>query len=287
MRRVALLSVLLCACGLTVRGSAEIDGGTTEPAEGGTTDSAIDGGVVEEASVEAEAGPACLVEVTDDFNVKAFDPAKWITTRDAENGLYPLPYFTDRPQVMMLDPTKTNARGGLWYVQNLPFDAFDVELDVNVVCQGNCGDGLAVFFLEKATANMLNGAQAGAALGAPSNLDGAAVSVDLTENAGLGDGDSPAVQILELDKTKVPAQHPWVNATSAQILTIKNATHRLAISMRNKTATVKLDGAQVVTGTMNRLPAEGTFGFGAASGGYTSGIYLGDLRAKFYRCNAP
>jgi hypothetical protein len=285
MRSSFALPLLLCACGLTARGSAALDGGEadTETVDAGTSlDAASD------AAIDVEAGPDCTAVVVEDmFSTAQFDPAKWIATRNTANVDSPKPYFTDRPLLSMLDATALNARGGLWYTAPVPFTGFEVDLDVDMVCSGSCGDGLAVNFLDTATAAQLDDAQTGDTLGVPSKLSGAAVSVDLAKNAAIGDGDSPAVQILDVDATKVPGQYPWTVAVSPQMSTIKNTSHRLSLSGRNQQLTVKVDGAVVVQGAMAKLPTEGTFGFSAASGGYTAGITIADVRAKFYRCNAP
>jgi hypothetical protein len=286
MRRVALLSALLCACGLTARGTGAADGGDELGTDASVTadgDAPDSGGDV----VPVDTGPPCEVAFDEPFSTVDIDPMKWLVTSNDNNVGYPIPRVLDRPLVAMLDEMKLNARAGVWYKPVVPFTAFDVDIDVQMKCVSNCGDGLAVVFVDPATETMLDSAQAGAAIGIPGQLNGGAVALNLTENPGLGDTDSPNMQILELDATKVPAQHDWTLANSPQDLGLRNTPLRVAMSLRDKQVTVRVNGAIVMQGAMPRLPAEGTFGFTAASGGYTSGPYFGDVHAKFYRCNAP
>lgn len=273
----------LCACGLTVRGSAE-------PDDAGGIDASLADVSVNDAGMEETAPePPCLVEFDEPFATATFDPTKWFTTRNAANAGYPKPHAIDRQLVLMLEPTTTNARGGLWYAHDVPFTAFDIDLDLQIACDNaaSCGDGLAIVFLDPADETKLEAATAGASLGIPAALNGGAVAVDLAKNAELADGEAPSIGILDIDATKTPGAYAWTLTFSPADPTLKTKAHRLAMSMRHKQVSVKLDGAVVISGAMPHLPTAGTFGFTAASGGWTARIFFGDLHAKFYRCNAP
>lgn len=283
LRRVVLLPLLLTACGLTARGSGAPDGGDLE---GATRDAGtIDAGVEEDAAPPVP----CSVEFDEPFATKGFDSTKWLATQNDANVGYPQPVVLGRNLVLMLEPTAANARGGLWYIPRVPFVAFDIDIDVQITCDdtSSCGDGLAIVFLDPTDELGLDAAGTASTLGIPGALDGGGVAIDLAKHTGLADGEAPNVSILEIDATKTPGAYPWTLTFSPPNDDLRNKPHRLALSMRQKQVTVKLDGAQVITGAMPRLPAEGTFGFTAASGSWTARVFFGDLHAKFYRCNAP
>lgn len=283
MRRAFLLPLLLTACGLTARGSGAPDGGAIDP-------STPDGAPAIDAGIEEDAPPPlpCSVEFDEPFATKGLDPTKWLTTQNVANTGYPQPIVIDRNLVAMLEPTTPDARGGLWYIPRVPFTAFDVDMDVQLTCDSSsCGDGLAVVFLDPTDEVALDTAGAASSLGIPNALNGAAVAIDLAKHAELADGEAPSIGVLEIDASKTPGAYPWTLTFGPPNPDLRNKPHRLALSMRNKQVTVSLDGVQVISGAMPRLPDEGTFGFTAASGSWTARIFLGDVHAKFYRCNAP
>lgn len=286
MRRASLLPLILCACGLTARGSGPADGGDERSDGGAQADAGgtSDGG---DPTADVDAGPPCEVAFDEPFTTVDFDPAKWLVTSNENNVGYPVPRVVDRPLVAMLDEMKLNARGGVWYKPIVPFTAFDVDLDLEIKCVTSCGDGLAVVFVDPATETQLDTAEPSLTLGIPGQLNGGAVALNLTENTAVGDSDSPNMQILELDATKVPGQHAWVLTQSPQNAGLRNAALRVAMSLRDKQVTVRVNGTIVTQGAMPRLPPEGTFGIVSSSGGYTSAPYFGDVHAKFYRCNVP
>jgi hypothetical protein len=289
VRLASFLPLLVCACGLTARGSGTPDGGEGGEELGPDASAAGEGGAADGGGDTApvDSGPPCEVAFDEPFSTVGFDTTKWLVTSNESNAGYPVPRVVDRPLVAMLDETKLDARGGVWYKPIVPFTAFDVDIDLEIKCLTNCGDGFAVVFVDPATETRLDSAQASLTIGIPGQLNGGAVALNLAENQGIGDTASPNMQVLELDATKVPGQHAWVLSQSPQNFGLRNTSLRVAMSLRDKQVTVKVNGSIAIQGAMPRLPAEGTFGFVASSGGYTSAPYFGDLHAKFYRCNAP
>jgi hypothetical protein len=287
MRRVVALSVLLCACGLTARGSREPDGGDT-PADAALTD----GGAAADVAVDAEidAGP-CEVVVEDAFSNTTFDPAIWLPTANLTNAAfgYPRPDFTGAtPTAKFFDDVTDDVRAAIWHTNVVPFEAFDVSFESVVTCTASCGDGLAIAWLQEATTAELQNATEGATFGMPRGLAGAAVAVDLTAHAERGETVAPAVLVLDVNGTDPTTPYDWVVDTSGEMQGLKNTGgRRIDIRMRAKTITVKVDGAEVASSAVSNLPAKGRFGFTAASGKFNAHIAVGDVRAKFYCGSAP
>lgn len=295
MRRAALLFLGLCACGLTARGTLERDGGEQTQVDATVIDGgdpSADGGGGEDAAIEAEvdAGP-CDVAVQDTFATVGFDTTRWFPTANAANAAkgYPKPVVVGpTPTAKFMDDMTDQVSAGLWHVNAVPFEAFDVSFDFYGTCGGTCGDGLAVAWVAEAATTKLATAGTGATLGIPA-LEGAAVAIDLADNSDRGETEGPAVTVLDLDGTD-PATTPydWVVGTSETTNPLVNlGAKRIDIKMRAKLVTVRVDGVEKVTGTVTHLPAKGMFGFTAASGAFNAHLAIGDVKAKFYRCNAP
>lgn len=290
MRRTFLLPLLLSACGLTAQGKL-VDGGADA---GDAIDASADAPVANDAGADvivedADAAP-CVVEVNDAFATAMFDPAIWTTVANAANAGFPKPVVAGSASTAsFIDDQKDSALGGIWHTAVVPFDAFDIAFDAYAVCSTNsCGDGLAIAWLEAGTTAQLNDAQPGNWLGLPKTLSGGAVALDLAQNGSFGETVEPAMTILDIDKTKTSGAYDWVVASSDDLPMLKNnGARRIDLKMRAKNVSVKVDGVEVATGTMPRLPTEGIFGFTGASGSYNARLAVGDVRAKFYRCNAP
>ena len=294
MRRVVFFFLSLSACGLTARGSMEPDGGDITEVDATATDgSAPDGDAVIDAAVEAEvdAGP-CDVTVEDPFATVGFDPLKW--TKFANPTLAPSGY--PKPVVAgsvgtakFFDDTTDDVIAGLWHPQVVPFEAFDIGFDLYAVCSGNCGDGLAIVWLPESDATTFAKAGPGAILGIPVGVPGGAVALDLAEHDERGETVEPAMLVLDLDGTdQLISPYDWVVATSEAMNTlVNNGARRIDLAMRSKEVIVRVDGTERARGTLPHLPAKGTFGFTAASGAFNAHLAIGDVKAKFYRCNAP
>jgi hypothetical protein len=177
---------------------------------------------------------------------------------------------------------------GLWHTQVVPFEAFDISFDIYALCGGSCGDGLAVAWVAEASATQLADAAPGATLGIPKKLAGAVVALDLASNADRGETEGPAMTVLDLDGSDPTTAYDWVVGTSETNNKLVNqGAKRIDIKMRAKVVTVRVDGVEAAQGTVANLPAKGMFGFTAASGAFNAVIAIGDVKAKFYRCNAP
>lgn len=292
MRRVVFFLLSLSACGLTARGTLVSDGGGAtdgDPAAGdaGTSDGEVDAAV----EAEVDAGP-CDVTVEDTFATVGFDPLKW--TKFANPKLAPSGY--PKPVVVgstntakFFDETTDDVIAGLWHPHVVPFDAFDIGFDLYAVCSGNCGDGLAIVFLPESDATVFAKAGPGATLGIPIGVPGGAVALDLTEHGDRGETVSPAMLVLDLDGTdQLISPYDWVVDTSVQLDNlVDQGARRIDLKMRAKEVTVRVDGTERAKGTLPHLPVKGTFGFTASSGSFNAHLAIGDVKAKFYRCNAP
>jgi hypothetical protein len=292
MRRAAVLSLLLCACGLTARGTMTGDGGSDPTIDATIADGGGEADGEADATVDAEvdAGP-CDVTVEDTFATVDFDPKRWNKTANALNaGLgYPKPAVNGTtPTAKFLEDTTDQVSAGLWHTQVVPFEAFDISFDVYAVCGGSCGDGLAVAWLAEATSTQLADAAQGAALGIPKNLAGAAVALDLADNDVRGETEGPAMTVLDIDGSDPTTPYDWVVGTSeTNNMLVNQGAKRIDITMRAKVVTVRVDGVEKTKGTVTHLPMKGMFGFTAASGAFNATVAIGDVKAKFYRCNAP
>jgi hypothetical protein len=293
MRRAVVLSLLLCACGITARGTMTGDGGSEPQADASTADAGeADAVAAMDATVEAEvdAGP-CDVTVEDTFSAAGFDPLRWFPTANAANAQrgYPKPQVAGSTfTAKFMDDTTDQVSAGLWHTQVVPFEAFDISFDIYAVCGGNCGDGLAVAWLAEATSTQLADAAQGSALGIPKSLAGAAVALDLADNADRGELEGPAMTVLDIDGSDPTTPYDWVVGTSeTNNMLVNQGAKRIDITMRAKVVTVRVDGVEKTKGTVTHLPMKGMFGFTAASGAFNATVAIGDVKAKFYRCNAP
>lgn len=290
MRRALLLSILLAACGLTARGTGEADAGAGITDAGAARDAPDDAPT--DATVDTVEAAPCVVTVEDAFVNTTFDPALWSTTANPTNAARGFP----RPQIAgtvntarFLDDQVQNVRAAIWHPHVLPFLAFDIEFDSYAVCSGpSCGDGIAVAFLTKATPAQLAAADNGATFGIPKNLAGGAVAVDLATTPAWGETNEPAILVLDLDGTDPVMPRNWVLDTSASLTKlVDQGARRIKLSLRGKTVSVLVDGVEEASATFPHLPDEGMFGFTASSGLYNATLAIGDVRATFYRCNAP
>jgi len=299
MRRAAVLAVFLCACGLTARGSLTGDGGVddeTRSDASATIDAGNeDAGGGSDATAEAavDAGP-CEIDVDDTFAGTTFDPTRWTPWANAANTTrgFPKPVLNGgKPTVKFLDEGADQVIAGLWHPQVVPFDAFDIGFDLYATCSNtsSCGDGLAIAFLTELTSAEYAKAGPGAILGIPVGFAGGAVALDLAEHMDRGEKDAPEMLVLDLNGTdQLTTPYDWVAGASAKDDNLINdGVKRIDISMRAKVVKVRVDGTEIVSATAPNLPPKGTFGFTAASGAFNAELSVGDLKAKFYRCNAP
>lgn len=283
MRRAAsalALSALAAACGLQVKGKAAPEDVTGDVADSST--SVVEAG--DDAS--ADAALPCVVSIEDDFANQTLDPGKWFSTKNAANDSFPKPVFLPGPLLALVKESTNDARGAVWFARTLPFHAIDVVLDVQTVCS-QCGDGLTIAWLAPATAAELDDADTAETLAVPRKLPGGAVTLDLYRNVDTGEGDTPNLSVLDIDGVGEPGTYDWTVASTPQNFALRNERHALQLNVRDKQVFVRLDGVLVVQAVMSNLPAEGTFGFIGTTGGFTAGLFVGALRAKFYRCDAP
>lgn len=289
MRRALVVALLFpaaaVACGLQAKGKGPPeDAGTdaSSPAgDGGHLDAGGDG----ESGSVVDAG--CSLVVDEPFAV--LDPNVWHVTADAENDGYPKVVSIGTENLLaLIKQNAADARGGVWLRSAVPLAGFDLDFDFRTSC-GLCGDGFTVSWLAPANADQLADAVDGKGLGVPRNVSGGAVAVDLYTNGELGDTDTPNVSVLDIDGTKVPGSYRWVVTSSPQRVDLLNKPGGSAISvrMRGTTVTVRVDGAIVTQGNVQTALAEGVFGFTAGTGARTAGLFVKDVKATFYRCDAP
>lgn len=287
MRRAALLIFIAApACGLQVLGKGgPADGGADASAELDAGDDASLDGPEEEGGSIVDAG--CSVVVDDPFAV--LDPSLWLTTQDSENADYPKVVSIGSENLLaLIAQNEKQARGGVWLRSNVPLTGFDLDFNFRTSCS-LCGDGFTVSWVAPATPDALDDAVDDKGLGVPSKLAGGAVAVDLYTNGDLGDTDTPNVSLLDLDGTKVPGSYRWIVTTSAKRVDLLNASggSTLSLRLRGTTMVVRVDGEVVTQGNVQTALAEGRFGFTASTGGRVSGFFVKDVKATFYRCDAP
>jgi hypothetical protein len=294
-RILGLLVVVSAACGLRAMGQAEpgesdagpaigdVDagGGPPAPAEAGT-----DAG----ADADADAGfdaAGCVVEVNETFGT-AIDGGVWSVLRNAQNGELPLVREVDgKNALVMIEEGQEQAHGGVWLEQTVPLGAFDVSLAVGASCPNPCGDGFTIAWFPAATDTQLADAVSGSGLGIPRALTGAAVSLDLAMNAQTGESTTPNVSILDIDGKKQPSTYDWTVSSSAVVADLVEKVNTIDVRVRGTSVTVKINGQVATQGAVTASVANGRFGLTASTGAFESDVFVRDLSAKFYRCNAP
>jgi hypothetical protein len=285
VRHVALTAVLalalaLEACGIQVKGKAgpEDAGGTIPIADASpSTETGTGDGGASDAS--------CSVVLDEPFAV--LNPNEWLTTRDSDNDDYPKVVAVGPENLLaMLKQNELDARGGVWARGRVPFAGFDMTFMLQTSC-ALCGDGFTVAWLGAATEDELDDAVDNRGLGVPKKLAGGAVALDLYTNSETADAPTPNMSILDIDGLGTPGEYDWNVTSSPQRLDLLNQRHEIKLTMREKQVVVAIDGVTVIQGVMSNLPAEGTFGFTASTGGRSAGIFVKDLKATFYRCDVP
>jgi hypothetical protein len=182
-------------------------------------------------------------------------------------------------------PERRDAIGGLWLTTPVALRSFDLELDFHVRCTNgsSCADGLAVGWLDTTSAAGLTNENDGHRYGFPAAVSGGAVLVDTYQNKldETDDPPSPSLQIVRLEGSKTLGLYKWTLASKST--DFPGANHKLAVSVRGTTVSVRYDGGAALTSTVPMV-TRGLIGISAATGGQTDAVAVRNVKASFYEC---